>query len=73
MIINDSNHNGKITKHFWSYCKNTFEQDGVIKPDFVKTSCESWFKKSLQQNNVRSTYAFPNLMKQLPEPTVIFD
>ena len=56
----------------WNNCKNTFEEDNVIKSDFDKASCESYFKKSLQQNNLRSTYAFPNWMKQLPGPSSIF-
>ena len=73
LTINDSNHNEKVSKNFWCYCKNTFEKDHVIKTDFDKASCKIYFEKSLQQNNVRLTYAFPNWMKQLPEPTAIFD
>lgn len=68
--ISDGNHEEKISKNFWIYCKNTFERDGVIKPDFDKASCLSYLKKPLQQNCVatRLTYGFQNLMKELSEP-----
>ena len=46
--MRDSNHDEKISKNFWSYCKNTFEKDDVTKPDFDKANCKSYFKNSLQ-------------------------
>ena len=50
-----------------------FEKDNKIKSDFDKVSSKNYYKKSLQQKNVRSLYTFQNWMKQLLEPTVIFD
>ena len=44
LTINGSNHDEKVSKNFWSYCKNTFEKDNKIKSDFDKSSCKNCFK-----------------------------
>ena len=40
----------KIEKDFWKFCKEVFENEKQVLPDFVEKTCSDYFIKSLKKN-----------------------
>ena len=63
----------KLVKTFEAIVKMRLKKITKSNLVLIKQVAKTIIKKSLQQKNVGSPYTFPNWMKQLLEPTVIFD
>ena len=71
--INVLDHDEKLSKNFWSYCKDIFEKDEIIKPGFDKVTCETHFKNTMKHTNHHKSFEFPAWMKLLENPSSSFN
>ena len=66
-------HDERIEKDFWKYCREIFESEDKILPDFDETICYEQFIKSLKKNKHSRVCSTPSRMKVLDEPTSLLD
>ena len=59
------NHDEKLSENFWSYCKDIFEKDEIIKPRFDKVTCETHFKNIMERIYHHKSFEFPARIKLL--------
>ena len=71
--INVLEHDEKLSKNFWSYYKDIFEKDEIIKPGFDKVTCEIHFKNSTKQTNHHKAFELPVSMELLENPSSSFN
>ena len=45
-LCTEIQHDGRIEKKFWKYCKEIFESEDKVSVDFDKTKCYEHFIKS---------------------------
>ena len=67
-------HDERIKKDFLKHCKELFESEDKVLPDFDKTICYESFSKSLKKNKKHSRgCSSPSWMNILDEPNSPFD
>ena len=71
-LKNSVDHNEKISKNFWKYCKEVFETKDVKEPEFNEEQCYQFFSKILEKSSHKCD-KFPSWMKMLDTPTQVFN
>ena len=66
-------HNAKISRNFWSYCKNIFENKERVKPEFSEKECFEYFSNVVKEKGKTKKFDFPSWMKPLENPTHDFN
>ena len=66
-------HDERIEKDFWKYCKENFESEYKVLPDFEETICYGNIIKSIKKNKCSRDYFPPSWMKILDEPNSPFE
>ena len=72
--INDGfNHNVKINKNFWNYCKETFGSKERVLPEFHESTCYKHFKNVLKLKRKNKSFKYSSWLQRLNNPTTKFD
>ena len=66
-------HNKRSKENLWKYCKDIFEKESKIQPEFCQDGCHSYFRNTLKAKNRNRKFTYPPWMKQLSAPNVSFD
>ena len=59
----EKKHDERMEKDFWKYCKEIFESEDKVLPDFDESICYEHFIKSLKKNKHSGGYSPPSWMK----------
>ena len=71
--FHEYDHNERIKKNFWKYCKDIFEKDETVQPDFDESTCYKYFRNVLHEKNPRRAFQCPSWMKTMDDPTQVFN
>ena len=63
----------KTEKDFWKFCKEVFESENQVLPDFDEQTCSDYFIKSLKKRFHLRDFNPSSWMKSLDEPDSPFD
>ena len=72
-FLGNENHNDKLNKNFWKYCKETFEVENNTLLDFDKVVCKQYFLNILKMKGREKTFRLPSRMKTVNHPQSEFD
>ncbi|CAB4019443.1 Hypothetical predicted protein, partial [Paramuricea clavata] len=72
-ILSEKTHDERIQENFWKYCKEIFEDENTILPDFDKETCTSFFRVHLKANSGKGNVEIPQWMKKFDRPTKHFN
>ena len=52
-------HNKCCKENFWKYCKDIFESESKIQPEFSEDKCHSYFRNLLKIKNRNKKFTYP--------------
>ena len=52
-------HNKRSEENLWKYCKDIFENESKIQPEFSEDECHSYFRNSLKTKNRHKKFTYP--------------
>ena len=52
-------HNKRCKENLWKYCKDIFENESKIQPEFSEDECHSYFRNSLKSKNRNKKFTYP--------------
>lgn len=57
--MNSTEKNCVYDPNFWGYCKNIFEKNESIQPDFGEATCYRYFRNALCEKDAMHMFEYP--------------